>query len=152
MKFTSAEVIVQRQLEACNTRDADALLATYAQDAHEFEFPGRLLASGHAQIRARVDRMLADPLFRVRLVQRSVMGNVVVDHQDVDRTLADGPGQGELIAIYVVDRGLIRTVSFLFGAQVLHARQRFLGIVQVGRAAAATTRASTPSAANGMAA
>ena len=62
MKFTSAEVIVQRQLEACNARVVDALLATYAQDAHEFEFPGRLLASGQAQVRARVERMLADPL------------------------------------------------------------------------------------------
>ena len=148
MKFTSAEVIVQRQLEACNARDADALLATYAKDAHEFEFPGRLLASGHTQIRARVERMLADPLFRVRLVQRSVMGNVVVDHQDVDRTLPDGPGQTELVAIYVVDRGLIRTVSFLFGADVLQARQSFFGFAQLGRAVGTAHH----TAANGMAA
>ncbi len=147
MKFTSAEVIVQRQLEACNARDVNALLATYAHDAHEFEFPGRLLASGQAQIRARVERMLADPLFRVRLVQRSVMGNVVIDHQDVDRTLADGPGQTELVAIYVVDRGLIRTVSFLFGADVLQARQAFFGFAQLGRAVGAAH-----AAANGMAA
>ena len=147
MKFTSAEVIVQRQLEACNARDADALLATYAQDAHEFEFPGRLLASGQSQIRARVERMLSDPLFRVRLVQRSVMGNVVVDHQDVDRTLPDGPGQTELVAIYVVDRGLIRTVSFLFGADVLQARQSVFGFAQLGRAVG-----SANAAANGMAA
>jgi hypothetical protein len=147
MKFTSAEVIVQRQLEACNARDVDALLATYAQDAHEFEFPGRLLASGHTQVRARVERMLADPLFHVRLVQRSVMGNVVIDHQDVNRTLPDGPGQTELVAIYVVDRGLIRTVSFLFGADVLQARQSFFGFAQLGRAVG-----TAHAAANGMAA
>ena len=147
MKFTSAEVIVQRQLDACNARDVDALLATYAQDAHEFEFPGRLLASGHGQVRARVERMLADPLFRVRLVQRSVMGNVVIDHQDVDRTLPDGPGQTELVAIYVVDRGLIRTASFLFGADVLQARQSVFGFAQLGR-----TVGTGHAAANGMAA
>ena len=147
MKFTSAEVIVQRQLDACRAKDVDALLATYAHDAHEFEFPGRLLASGHAQIRARIDRMLADPLFHLRLVQRSVMGNVVIDHQDVARTLPDGPGQTELIAIYVVDRGLIRTVSFLFGAEVLQARQPFFGFAQLARTAGAAA-----AAANGMAA
>jgi len=28
MKFTSGEVIVQRQLDACNARDVEALLAT----------------------------------------------------------------------------------------------------------------------------
>jgi hypothetical protein len=150
MKFTSAEVIVQRQLEACHAKDVDALLATYSHDAREFEFPGRLLASGHAQIRARIVRMLADPLFHVRLVQRSVMGNVVIDHQDVARTLADGPGQTELVAIYVVDRGLIRTVSFLFGAEVLQARQAFFGFAQLGRAMGAAPSATA--AATGIAA
>lgn len=36
------ESVVQRQLEAFNARDADALLATYAEDARLFEHPGRL--------------------------------------------------------------------------------------------------------------
>ncbi len=75
------------------------------------------------------------------------MGNVVIDHQDVDRTLAEGPGQTELVAIYVVDRGLIRTVSFLFGADVLQARQAFFGFAQLARTAGAAA-----AAANGMAA
>jgi len=32
--------IVQTQLDACNTRNVDALLATYAEDAQMIEYPG----------------------------------------------------------------------------------------------------------------
>jgi len=118
MRFTSAEVVVQRLFDACTARSVDALLANYAQDAHQYEFPVRLLASGHAQIRFRAKRQLADPLFQSRLVQRAVMGNVVVEHQELTATLADGPGRSEVIGIYLVDRGLIRTATFLYGAEV----------------------------------
>ncbi|WP_395703387.1 nuclear transport factor 2 family protein [Aquabacterium sp.] len=124
MKFTSAELVVQRQHDAVNARDVEAMLAAHAHDAHQFEFPGRLLASGHPQIRQRVLRLLADPAHHARLVSRSVFGNTVIDHLDVSRTLAEGAGRLEVIAIHVVDRGLIRTSSFLFGAEVVDARLR----------------------------
>ena len=43
--------VVQRQLDAYNARDVDALLATYAADARQFEHPDKRLATGHAEMR-----------------------------------------------------------------------------------------------------
>jgi len=36
-KMKSPEEIVQQQLDAYNARDIDAILATYAEDAQQFE-------------------------------------------------------------------------------------------------------------------
>jgi hypothetical protein len=49
----SPEAVVQRQLEAYNSRNIDALLATYAEDAQIFEHPATLLANGAVSIRER---------------------------------------------------------------------------------------------------
>ena len=52
-EFTSPQVVVQRQLDAYNAKNMDAWLASYAPEAQQFELGGQLLASGHAEIRAR---------------------------------------------------------------------------------------------------
>ncbi len=103
--------VVQRQLDAYNARDIDALLATYAPDARQFEHPGTLVASGAAQIRERLSVRLQEPNLHARLVQRVVMGKLVIDHELVTRTFAEGPGTIELVAIYEVRDGLIVSAS-----------------------------------------
>lgn len=118
-QFTSPEVVVQRQLDAYNAKNIDAWLSTYAPDAKQYEHPAKLLASGHAEMRARVSARLAEPNIHARLVRRTVMGNVVIDHEDVTRTFPEGAGNIELICIYVVENGLIQTASFVFGPSVL---------------------------------
>jgi hypothetical protein len=119
---TCPEVVVQRQLDAYNARNIDAWLATYAADARQYEHPARLLASGHEEMRARIAPRLGEPNIHARLIRRSVMGNVVVDHEDVTRTFPEGPGNVELVCIYVVENGLIQTASFVFGPPVLLAQ------------------------------
>jgi len=47
------EAIIQRQLDAYNAHDLDALMATYADETRQFEHPDKLLAAGSAQIRQR---------------------------------------------------------------------------------------------------
>jgi ketosteroid isomerase-like protein len=42
--------VVQRQLDAYNARDINRLMATYAEDAQQFEHPDTLLADGEAQL------------------------------------------------------------------------------------------------------
>ena len=115
------EDIVQRQLEAYNARDIEALLATYAADAQQFEHPGRLVASGHAQIRERRAVRFREPNLHAKLLQRAVMGNVVIDHEEVTRRFAEGPGKIELVAIYEVREGKIRSASIVLGAKTLGA-------------------------------
>lgn len=107
----SPEAVVQRQLDAYNAKDLDALLATFAEDAQQFEHPGKLVAAGHAQIRERMVQRFADPILFARLVKRAVMGSVVIDHEIVRRTLPQGPGHVELAAIYQVRDGKIQTAS-----------------------------------------
>ena len=47
----SPEAVVQRQLDAYNARDIDALIAIYAADAQMFEHPAKLLAKGSTALR-----------------------------------------------------------------------------------------------------
>ena len=49
------------------------------------------------------------------------MGNVVIDHEEVTRSFAEGPGKIELVAIYEVREGKIRSASILLGAKTLGA-------------------------------
>ncbi|WP_269533421.1 nuclear transport factor 2 family protein [Chitinimonas sp. BJYL2] len=114
-EWTSPEIVVQRQLDAYNARNVEAWLATYAPDAKQYEHPDKLLANGHAEMRARIQTRFAEPDLHAKLIKRSVMGNVVIDHEDVTRNLPEGIGRVELVCIYVVERGLIQSASFLFG-------------------------------------
>ena len=118
----SPESIVQRQLDAYNARDVEALLATYADDAQQFEYPSTLLASGKAQLRERMATRLREPNLHARLIQRIVMGQTVIDHEEVTRTFPEGTGKVGLVAVYDVRDGRIATARFLFGPKILDAK------------------------------
>ncbi len=115
----SAEAVIQRQLEAYNARDIEALLATYAENAKQFEHPAKLLAEGHSQIGERFAIRFQEPNLHAKLLRRAIMGNVVVDHEEIFRTFPEGTGRIEVVAIYEVQAGLIRTASFIFGSKQL---------------------------------
>ncbi len=118
-QYPSAEIVVQRQLDAYNAKDMEALLATYAEDAQQFEHPAKLVATGHAQMRERFALRFAEPNLHARLVRRCVMGDTVIDYEDISRSFPEGNGRVELVAIYQVRDGRIHTASFLAGARTL---------------------------------
>ena len=107
--------VVQRQLDAYNARDLDALLATYAPDARQYEHPATLLGTGHEEMRARFALRFQEPDLHARLVQRVVMGKLVIDHEVVTRNFPEGKGAVELVAIYEVVEGRIRSQSVQLG-------------------------------------
>ncbi len=111
MTATAPDVVVQRQLDAYNARDIDALLATYAADARQYEHPATLLATGAAAMRARMVLRFAEPNLHARLLQRVVMGNIVIDHEEVTRTFPEGSGRVDMVAIYEVVDGKIQSAS-----------------------------------------
>jgi len=111
----SPESIVQRQLDAYNARNIEALMATYTEDIELFEHPAKLLASGTAQVRQRHAARLAEPNLHAKLINRIVMGNFVIDQEVVTRTFPEGAGFIELVAIYEVPEDRIRRAWFLFG-------------------------------------
>jgi hypothetical protein len=116
------EVVVQRQLDAYNARDIEALMATYAEDAQQFEHPATLLASGAGQIRQRSLVRFQEPNLHALLLQRTVMGDMVIDHEKVTRTFPEGRGTIELAAIYQVVNGRIAKAWFMFGPKTLDAK------------------------------
>jgi hypothetical protein len=116
------DAVVQRQLDAYNARDVDALLATYAPDARQFEHPDKLLATGHVEMRPRFIARFQESNLHARLLHRMVVGSTVIDHELINRTFPEGPGTLELIAIYEVRAGLIAEARFITGTKTLAAR------------------------------
>ncbi|XVJ71630.1 MAG: SnoaL-like domain-containing protein [Rhizobacter sp.] len=119
LNHLSPETIVQRQLDAYNAKDLDAWLATYAEDAKQFALGGELLADGHAAIRARTAPRFSEPNLFAKLLSRTVIGHVVIDHEEVTRTFPEGPGHVELVCIYQVAHGKIQSATFNIGPPVL---------------------------------
>jgi hypothetical protein len=112
----SPEAVVQRQLEAYNARDIDALIAIYAADAQMFEHPAKLLAKGSTALRERFLVRFKEPNLHAQLLKRVVMGNMVIDHERVTRTFPDGPGTAELVMIYQVENDRIANAWVIAGA------------------------------------
>ena len=119
---TTPESVVQCQLDAYNARDIKALMATYADDAQQFEYPATLLTSGSDQLRERVTTRFRESNLHARLIKRIVMGQVVIDHEEVTRTFPEGTGKIELVAIYEVRDGRIATARFIYGSKTLDPR------------------------------
>jgi len=116
------EAVVQRQLDAYNARNLDALLAIYAADAQLFEHPATLLARGTAQLRERFAARFQEPNLHAALVNRIVLENFVFDHERVTRTFPEGPGTVELVMIYEVRHGRIARAWTLPGKKTVGSR------------------------------
>ena len=116
--------IVQRQLDAYNARDLNALTAIYSEDVLHFEFPSTLLASRAAQVRERLSDRFQEPEVHARLVSRMVTGNLVIDQEVITRNFPE-PDAGsqigtiKLIAMYEVQGERIVRAWFRFGQKLL---------------------------------
>jgi GNAT superfamily N-acetyltransferase len=115
------ESVVQRQLDAFNARDVEALVAAYAPDAQLFEHPAKLLASGSAELRERFAARFREPNLHATLLRRIVSGAIVVDHERVTRTFPEGPGEIELVMIYEVRNGAIARSWTIMGPKTIAA-------------------------------
>jgi hypothetical protein len=111
--------VVQRQLEAYNARNLDALMAIYAADAALFEHPDRLLARGTAALRERFAARFREPNLHATLLYRITAGALVLDHERVTRTFPEGPGELELVMTYEVQAGRIIRAWIITGAKKL---------------------------------
>lgn len=121
MTGSPALAIVQAQLDAYNAKDIDALMMTYAPDAEQYQLHGALLARGHEQMRPRFLARFAEPDLFALLMSRTVMENIVIDHELVTRNFPEGVGTVEMLCIYEIVNGRIQTASFAAGKTQLHA-------------------------------
>jgi|CXWL01.1.fsa_nt_gi uncharacterized protein (TIGR02246 family) len=104
--------IVQRQFDAYNAQDVDAMMATYAPDCVVADLNGQITQSGAAEIRARYAKTFSDyPRNRAVSINRMSLGDVVIDHEKGERA-PEGPFF-EAICVYTVKNGLIARVDFI---------------------------------------
>ena len=115
------EAVVQRQLDAFNARDVEALVAVYAPEAELFEHPARLMAGGSAELRERFAARFREPNLHATLLRRIVSGAFVVDYERVTRTFPEGPGEIELVMIYEVRDGAIARAWTIAGPKTIAA-------------------------------
>lgn len=104
--------LVEQQLAAYNSQDIEAMCATYAEDCVIAEYCGPVLQHGKAELRARYTKTFAEhPSNCARSVGRMVLGGIVIDHEQGERS-PQGPFF-EAICIYTVKNGLIARVDFV---------------------------------------
>lgn len=111
--------VVQRQLDAYNAKDVEAWLNTYAPDAEQFNLHGERLAQGHEALRTRIVMRFQEPDLHARLMSRTVIGNVVVDAEEITRNFPEGLGTIEMLCIYEVVAGRIAKASFALGKKTI---------------------------------
>ncbi len=120
MTDSSPSGVVQAQLQAYNTKNIEALLRTYAPLAEHRTLHGKLLACGHAELRAGLAARFAEPDLYARLVSRIAVSNFVTDAEIITRNFPEGRGTLDMLCIYEVENGLIQRAWFANGKKVLH--------------------------------
>jgi len=104
--------LANEQLEGYNNRDIDAFTLPYAEDIKVFTFPNTLLYQGKEEMKNIYGRMFSrTPDLHCHLVNRIVMGNTVIDHEEV--TLIKGEKPMKAIAIYKIKGDKISEVYFI---------------------------------------
>lgn len=107
----SATEIVQRQLDAYNAQDIEAFCACFAADCVLGDLNGAVTQKGTAAIRQRYETLFsAYPENHAKLVNRVVVGDIVIDHEDITRSPSE---RINAAAIYTVKDGLIARVDFV---------------------------------------
>lgn len=119
---TEPAVTIQQQLDAYNAKDLEGLLTIYAENAQMFEYPATLAATGTAELRQRFAGRFQEPDLHAQLLKRIVMGHIVVDHELVTRTFAEGTGTIELTMIYEVQKGKIQRAWMIPGPKTVVAK------------------------------
>lgn len=120
MKTEDPSALVQRQLDAYNAKDVQGWLNIYAQETEQYNLHGERLARGHEELKARILARFEEPDLHARLLSRTVLGNVVVDTEEITRNFPEGPGTIEMLCIYEILNGRIAKASFALGRKCVH--------------------------------
>lgn len=108
----TARRLAQEQLDAYNIRDVEAFILPYAEDVKVFNFPDQLLYEGREEMYNLYGRMFGrTPDLHCKLVNRMVMGNTVIDQEEVTITKNEPPMKA--IAIYKIRNNKIAEVYFI---------------------------------------
>jgi hypothetical protein len=106
------ESLAQLQLNAYNARDIEVFLEAYAPDVEAYAHPDELLFKGKEAMRRRYAAFFNRAKnLHCRLKNRMVMGDTVIDHEEV--TGIPGKERVRAIAIYRIKNRLIQKIWFI---------------------------------------
>jgi len=104
---------VEQQLAAYNARDLEAFLVCFAEDILVEDGVGNVQMQGREAFRERYGNLFANsPNLHCRLMNRIPVGNYVIDEERVTGSMGSGE-ERHVVAIYLVEDGLIQRVRFL---------------------------------------
>lgn len=105
-----AEIIVQKQLDAYNSRDINAFLATYSNDIKLYNFPSELMTDGIETMRKDYTNFFKSAIdLNCKIANRIITGNKIIDEEFVT---VNGKTFNAVV-IYEVENGKIVKVTFL---------------------------------------
>ncbi|NKI32699.1 nuclear transport factor 2 family protein [Croceivirga thetidis] len=106
----SPEGIVQKQLDAYNSRNINAFAATYSDDVKLYNFPNELISEGIDSLRESYKGFFkSTPDLNCKITKRIVTGNKVIDEEYLTMN-----GQNfSAVAVYEVENGKIAKVTFI---------------------------------------
>ena len=106
------EQLAQQQLNGYNARNIEAFVAPYSEDVELYNFPDQLIGKGKEQMRENYSGMFEwVPDLHCELVNRTVLGNTVIDQERV--TGFPGGRVIQAIAIYKIVDHKIAKVYFI---------------------------------------
>lgn len=102
--------IVNQRMQAHNSHDMEAFLATYSPEIQVYDYPNTPLGNkGHAHLRSIFSPLFKDKAVSVEIHSQLEHGKYIVNQETVTR-------HGEefrYLSIYEVEGGLIQSVRFL---------------------------------------
>jgi hypothetical protein len=108
--------VVDAQVDAYVARDLERFVACHASDLVITNAGGAVLARGHDGLREMYSGLFENsPQLAARIVNRTVVGSFVADHEEIDGFNLPGmPASFEAIAVYQVSEGEINRVTLYF--------------------------------------
>lgn len=108
--FSKLSAIVQKQLDAYNSKDVNAFMAAFSKDIKLYNYPNELLSEGQDQMRKDyISWFQRTPDLKASVNKRIVIGSKVIDEEQIT---ANGK-VFNTVAIYEVENGLITKVTFM---------------------------------------
>ena len=105
------QLLVDQQLAAYNARNIDAFLMPYSDSVELYDYPGKLIGKGKAEMRKMYTGLFQQVTqLHCELVNRIIEGNTIIDHESVS---GFGPNPVRAVAIYTIFNGKIQKVEFI---------------------------------------
>ena len=105
--------LVERQLNAYNSRNIDAFLEPFADDVELYNFPETSIGKGKEDMRKTYSVFFNKATnLHCEITKRIVLGNTVIDSESVTG-IGNGKKPFECIAIYKIENNKIKKVYFI---------------------------------------